>query len=102
MENYEQTAGRTLGHLVERLPLGFEDYEQFHQFKDDCRKVIEGLKVNGESISALMRQTGTGTTFYSENPYRPLGHHFDKLRLEGKLSDIDICLFSPELLRKII
>src|SRR5262249_13747404 len=49
----------------------------------------------GRPITALVLITGTGTTFYSNNPDTPEGHHWDS---SGPgTSDYEIEVFSPEL-----
>jgi hypothetical protein len=55
--------------------------------------LVDGLRVEGKPITAQMQTIGTSTEFYSGNPKKPLGHHFDR-RAPGA-SDMDIDLFSP-------
>jgi hypothetical protein len=65
-------------------------------------EVIDGIKVNGKPISAQAQVIGSATTFYSGNPDKPLGHHFDRERAAGKMSDVDIDLHSPELVEHML
>src|SRR5262245_14068308 len=78
-----------------RLPLGFKDHAQLTAFKADLDEVLEMTRVSGRSITALIQVTGASTTFYSENPDTPEGHHWDSAG-PGK-SDYEIDVFSPEL-----
>jgi hypothetical protein len=79
-----------------RLPLGFKDAAQLAAFKADLEQVIGVTRVNGRPITALVLVTGASTTFYSDNPDTPKGHHWDSSGLGT--SDYDIDVFSPELL----
>jgi hypothetical protein len=80
-----------------RLPLGFKDQAQLAAFKADLEQVIDGTRVKGQPITALVLVTGASTTFYSNNPDTPEGHHWDSSGLGTSGYDIDV--FSPELLR---
>jgi hypothetical protein len=79
-----------------RLPLGFKDQGQLAAFKADLEQVIDGTRVKGRPVTALVVLTGTGTTFYSGNPDTPAGHHWDSSGLGTSDYEIDVC--SPELL----
>ena len=79
----------------ERLPLAFADGSQFDQFKDEFATLISGIEVRGRPITAAARNIGSATSFYSGNPKKPLGHHWDRTG-PGK-GDVDIELNSPEL-----
>ncbi len=103
MKNGEPTTG-------ERKPLSFESYQQYHQFQGEFSRVIDGLRVGGKPITAQAQTIGTATSFYSKNPSKGNPsegdrHHFDKSFAKTgytdatKRSDVDIDLFSPELVR---
>jgi hypothetical protein len=78
-----------------RVPLGFEGQARVAAFQADLAEVISKVCVDGPPITALVQVTGASTTFYSENPDTPEGHHWDSSG-RGK-SDYDIDLYSPEL-----
>ena len=67
-----------------RCPLTFESPKQFRKFKQE---LTEALRVSGLP-EGKARMKGTSTTFYSENPDKPLGHRFDAD--SKKPADIDI------------
>lgn len=67
-----------------RCPLTFESPKQFRKFKQE---LAEALRVSGLP-DGKARMKGTSTTFYSENPDKPLGHRFDAN--PKKPADIDI------------
>ena len=75
--------------LDKKAPLSFKSAEQFTEFKAELHQTLEkaGLK------DATTEMRGTSTTFYSENPKKALGHHFDAKPTE--LADVDISLHSP-------
>ena len=54
-------------------PLGFASDAQFEQFQHELG---EALRADGLA-DAEIGLKGTATTFYSENPGKPLGHHWD-------------------------
>ncbi len=58
---------------TKRKPIGFKDEKQYQQFR---RELHEALQAEGLD-DAGVRMRGTATTFYSENPKKPLGHHWD-------------------------
>lgn len=82
-----------------RVPLGFSR-TQLADIKADLKKVIDATRVDGQPITALVQVTGASTTFYSNNPDNPLGHHWDSSGI-GK-SDYDIDIFSPELAETLL
>ena len=55
----------------------------------------------GRPITAEAKVIGTAAAFYSGNPTKPLGHHYDRLAPD-KLGDMDIELLSPELTLKMV
>ena len=81
--------------LDKKAPLSFKSAEQFTEFKAELHQTLEkaGLK------DATTEMRGTSTTFYSENPKKPLGHHFDAKPTE--LADVDISLHSPSAASKM-
>ena len=54
-------------------PLGFESPQQFQSFKQELSQALlqDGLD------DAQVGMKGTATTFYSENPGKPVGHFWD-------------------------
>jgi hypothetical protein len=58
---------------AKEVPLGFKSREQFQQFKQE---LDVALKQDGLG-DADVGMKGTATTFYSENPGKRLGHHWD-------------------------
>lgn len=58
---------------AKEVPLGFKSREQFQQFKQE---LDVALKKDGLG-DADVGMKGTATTFYSENPGKQLGHHWD-------------------------
>lgn len=84
-----------------RLPLGFESWDQFDAFRADFAAVMDGIVIDGRPVSGVAKQIGTSTGFYSGNPKKPLGHHFDRLAPKD-LGDIDIELSSPELVKHML
>lgn len=59
--------------FAKKKPLGFASEQQFAQFKAEMH---EALKKSGLSQTQVGMK-GTATTFFSENPSKPLGHHWD-------------------------
>ena len=58
---------------AKKTPLGFKDEGQFQQFKQE----LDGVLSKSGLGDADVGMKGTATTFYSENPGKPLGHHWD-------------------------
>ena len=81
----------------ERKPLTFRSWEQYQQFQTEFQEAMKGIRVDGKPVTAQAQVIGSATTFYSNNPDKPLGHHFDRNRAEGDTSDMDIDLYSPEM-----
>ncbi len=94
-----QADAAKVGVTVERLklmeegqcPLSFSTPELFQEFKKELNKLMKELGLG----DAVLRMKGTSTTFYSENPSKPLGHHFDANPKEP--ADVDIGLESKAL-----
>jgi hypothetical protein len=80
----------------ERLPLAFPSAEVYAQFKQEFAALIAKTKVEGKPISAQAQNIGSSAGFYSGNPDKPSGHHF------SGASDVDIDLFSPELVEHML
>ena len=56
-----------------KVPLGFKDETQFKEFKGEMDSALNKAGLADSEIGLK----GTSTTFYSENPSKPLGHHWD-------------------------
>ncbi len=54
-------------------PLGFASEAQYAQFSDELAEALRDAGLDDAEIGLK----GTATTFYSENPGKPLGHHWD-------------------------
>ncbi len=79
---------------AKEAPLGFKDAEQFTQFKSELDTALKDAGLHDAEI----RLRGTSTTFYSENPGKPLGHHWDaNLKAPG---DYDLNITSPSMVRE--
>ncbi|MBK8258631.1 MAG: PAAR domain-containing protein [Polyangiaceae bacterium] len=74
-----------------KCPLSFKSVEQFEEFKKELNELTKAIGLG----DAVLRMKGTSTTFYSENPGKPLGHHFDAN--PNELADVDIGLESKTL-----
>src|SRR5262249_39686192 len=62
----------------------------------ELEQTIDATRVRGRPITALVLVTGVSTTYYSDNPDHPDGHHWDS---SGPgTSGYDVDAFSPELL----
>ena len=72
-------------------PLSFESPQQYEAFKKDLKAMLERAGLDDSTVTLK----GTSTTFYSENPGKPLGHHFDANA--GELADIDLGLTSKKM-----
>jgi hypothetical protein len=57
----------------QEAPLGFESPQQFQSFKQE---LTQALRQDGLD-DAQVGMKGTATTFYSENPKKPVGHFWD-------------------------
>lgn len=71
------------------VPLGFKNQEQFVKFQ---KNMTAALKKDGLDDSKVGLK-GTATTFYSENPNKVLGHHWDAKK-PTELGDFDLNLSS--------
>ncbi len=69
-----------------KCPLSFENPQQFEQFR---KELIDLLRTAGldDSVAGMK---GTSTAFYSENPKKDLGHHFDADPTAPADVDIDV------------
>jgi hypothetical protein len=83
-----------------RVPLGFESQAQLEEFKADIERALAGITVDGKPVTAVVQVMGTSTSFYSGNPDKAEGHHWDKKGI-GK-SDYDIDVISPELVKVML
>jgi len=99
-DQFEDMKDGDPAHDGDRLPLGFESYEQLQEFRQDLDNAISSITVNGQPATASVQVMGSSTTFYSGNPDKDLGHHFDK---KGPgASDYDIDIVSPELVKQLL
>jgi len=80
---------------TKEVPLGFKDKEQFTQFKGELDDILKKSELNDAEIGLK----GTSTTFYSENPSKPLGHHWDAD--PKNLGDYDLNVTSPSMVNKL-
>jgi hypothetical protein len=87
-------------HGDQRLPLGFESYEELKDFQDRLGQAMSTITVNGQPVTYSVQVMGSSTTFYSGNPEKPLGYHFDS-KGPGQ-SDYDIDIVSPELVKMML
>ena len=76
-------------------PLGFDSPQQFDQFQSEIRDVLRTSGLDDADIEIK----GTATSFYSENPHKPLGHHFDAN--PDELADIDLGLASSAVIERM-
>ncbi len=58
---------------TKRKPLGFDSEAQWTDFQSELRDVLRQSGLDDAEIGLK----GTATTFYSENPKKPLGHFWD-------------------------
>lgn len=77
-------------------PLGFETPQQFAEFKADLDQAFQAAGLPDAEIGLK----GTATTFYSENPGKPLGHHWDAD--PDNPGDYDLNITSPAMVRKLL
>jgi len=59
------------------------------------RDLADAWRTSDPALTVVALQVGTPTSFYSENPRQPEGHHFDSAG--PGTTDIEIDLHSPEL-----
>lgn len=90
-------------------PLGFSDVRQFDQFCNEmCDVAEQSFKESGfDNTNAFsLVISGTGANFYTENPTKPDGRHFDikKNRRKPRFSDIDVAIIveNQTLLKQIL
>ena len=79
---------------AKEVPLGFKDQKQFQRFKSELDEVMKKCLPDAE-----VGLKGTATTFYSENPGKQLGHHWDGDPQDP--SDYDLNITSPEMELKL-
>jgi hypothetical protein len=90
-------------HGGQRLPLGFESYDQLQAFQDRMTQAMATITVGGQPVTYSVQVMGSSTTFYSGNPdlaTKPVGYHFDS-KGPGS-SDYDIDIVSPELVKMML
>ncbi|MGI4815009.1 MAG: hypothetical protein ACRYG5_11050 [Janthinobacterium lividum] len=78
-----------------QLPLGFSDVAQYRQFKQELDAALRAENL----VDATLSLSGTATTFYSDNPGKPLGHYWDDGVLEP--SDFDMAISSETLATRL-
>lgn len=77
------------------VPLSFANRKQFETFKQE---LAAALKKDGIPDS-LIGLSGTSTTFYSDNPTKPLDYHFDA---KGpNTSDVDLFIRGPGIAKRL-
>ncbi len=76
-------------------PLGFENPHQYQQFRRELLEVLHRGGLEGVHVGL----TGTSTTFYSENPRKPIGHFFDENAAEP--ADLDLNLSGAPILKRM-
>ena len=81
--------------LSGQSPLGFESPQQFADFQSEVRDVLRQAGLGDTDIEIK----GTATSFYSENPGKPLGHHFDAN--PDELADIDLGIASDAIINRM-
>src|SRR5262249_9044906 len=84
----------------DRVPLCFTSREQYLQFKAEFATMVDGIKVGGKPVSAQGKVIGSASTFYSNNPTKDVGHHYD--RKGPQTGDVDVDLFSPEMVQQML
>jgi hypothetical protein len=77
-----------------KLPLGFKNEEQFATFKTELNQVMSKSGLDDAEVGLK----GTSTTFYSENPGKPVGHHWDADPV--KKGDYDLNIDSEKMVQK--
>lgn len=80
---------------AKEAPLGFESVEQFTQFKSELDVALKSAGLKDAEIGLK----GTSTTFYSENPGKPLGHHWDAV--PSAPGDYDLNITSQAMVKKL-
>jgi hypothetical protein len=81
--------------VAKEKPLGFKSPEQFDQFKKELAEVMDKTGLGDTEVGLK----GTATTFYSENPGKPFGHHWDADPLNP--GDFDFDVAGEQLLKKM-
>ncbi|HVK95280.1 MAG TPA: hypothetical protein VM571_11220 [Noviherbaspirillum sp.] len=79
--------------LARQVPLAFPDQATYRQFQQELQTVLEQCGLGDCSITS----GGTATDFYSKNPRKPAGWHFDTPQSE-KPSDLDLFITGPGFL----
>ena len=81
--------------FAKEKPLGFQSVEQFDQFRDELGAALDDAGLHDAKIGLK----GTSTTFYSENPGKPLGHFWDAD--PSKPGDYDLNIESNSMVRRL-
>lgn len=80
---------------AKEAPLGFNNADQFNLFKTEMDDAFKQAGLTDAEVGLK----GTSTTFYSENPSKRLGHHWDAD--PANLGDYDINITSPTMKAKL-
>ena len=80
---------------AKEAPLGFESPAQFNEFKSELHEAVNDAGLHDAEVGLK----GTSTTFYSENPSKPLGHHWDADPLFP--GDYDLNIDSSKMVEKL-
>jgi tetratricopeptide (TPR) repeat protein len=81
--------------IAKEAPLGFKSAKQFDQFKSELDVMLKNAKLHDAEIGLK----GTSTTFYSENPGKRLGHHWDAD--PKNLGDYDLNITSRSMVERL-
>ncbi|WP_230942042.1 PAAR domain-containing protein [Burkholderia stagnalis] len=81
--------------FAKECPLGFKSPEQFTEFKTGLNDALKRAGLDDAEIG----MKGTSTTFYSENPGKPLGHHWDADPVNP--GDYDLNITSDKMVSKM-
>lgn len=76
---------------AKEAPLGLKNEDQFNLFKTEMDDAFKQAGLTDAEVGLK----GTSTTFYSENPSKRLGHHWDAD--PANLGDYDINITSPTM-----
>jgi hypothetical protein len=80
---------------AKKAALGFESPEQFGQFRSEMNDAFNKAGLADADVGLK----GTSTTFYSENPGKPLGHHWDADPMNP--GDYDLNISSPTMVKQL-
>jgi hypothetical protein len=81
--------------FAKKMPLGFQSEKQFAQFKSELDVAMSRSGLGSGEVGLK----GTATTFYSENPGKALGHHWDAT--PSALGDYDLNITSSVMVNTL-